>query len=153
MGNSIKHLAALGLAAICFTGCASAGYKPQGLTDKEAENKVNALIYECQWLHQGSYISISFYPDAAEGANKEYRGSKSGYFYACNKMSGTLSMSRNRITMYDRGEIYPLSCIQTISKLPDPVPQTAMADDLLDTIVKKVFEVRHDDPERSLLTQ
>jgi len=153
MKITIKHLAYLGLAAICLGGCASAPYKPQGFSDQEAERKLNEIIHTCQGLRQGSYINISFYADVLDVDKKEYSGNKSGYFYACNKMSGTLSMSKNRLTMFDRGDIYPLRYIETISKLPEPVSQTAMADDLLDTIVKNVFQVRHDDPERTLLTQ
>ena len=153
MGTSFKHLAFLSLAAISLGGCATARYKPQGFTDQETERKLNEVLYECQGLRLGSYIQISFYADGTDSEKKVYSGTRSGYFYACNKMNRTLSMSSKKLTFFDRGDLYPLKYIEAITKLPDAAPQTALADDLLDTIVKKVFEVRHDDPERYLLTQ
>jgi hypothetical protein len=153
MRISFKHLAVLGLAAASLSGCATAHYKPQGLTEQEAELKLNDVLYTCQGLRQGTFINISFYPDAAVNEKRDYSGNRSGYFYACNKLNGTLSMSSNRITMFDRGEFFPLERIETITKPPEPIDPTALGDDLLDTIVKKVFQVRLDDPERALLTQ
>ena len=153
MEISVKQLACLSLAVLGLAGCATTRFKPQGLTDQEAERKMNELLYVCQGLRQGSYINLSFYPDNADSDKNAYSGNRSGYFYACNKMNGTLSMSSQRLTMFDRGELYPLRYIETLTRVPDPLPQTALAGDFLDTLVKKVFEVRHDDPERSLLTQ
>jgi hypothetical protein len=117
--TSLQRLAILSLPLLCISGCATTtAFKPHGVTDEQLAQNTKRLMQACEKIRQNSQINIQFY-DGIEDSKGNYQGSKTGYFYGCNKLNESLAMSDYTLSVFDRGEPYPLKYIAEISVVPE----------------------------------
>ncbi|OGR90379.1 MAG: hypothetical protein A2992_09680 [Elusimicrobia bacterium RIFCSPLOWO2_01_FULL_59_12] len=152
MGAPAKRLVGLNALMVFLIGCATTpAFKPAGLSDQQAETRLNDVRSVCFSLRQGAYISVKFYEGAADSRGNKLE-SMTGYFDAFNKMNDTISIAKERLKALDRGEPYPLQVIADIT----PAQETGMLPEppnILVRAVKAFLTVGENDPQRLLLTQ
>src|SRR5258706_15221527 len=103
------------LALVSFAGCATTtAFRPDGMTDKQAEHRLNDLRFACRTFRVGEAVNVSFYPGGKDATAADVQSGMKGYFYAFNRMTDTVYVSQNPLTLFDRGQPYDLQYVQNI---------------------------------------
>jgi hypothetical protein len=122
MGATWKQAAAVSAAWLCLAGCAANRFQPAGFTEIQHNQAMNEVRYTSDRVRLGEPVQITFHPGAVDRAGTALNGTLTGYFYAYNKWNGTVSVSSKPITLFNRGEVYYIETIASITPLPETQP-------------------------------
>jgi hypothetical protein len=114
------RFAAWSLPLIFLSGCATTvAFRPQGVSDEQIVLNAQEMKSSCAKLRQGTMITVRFYEGIQGPDGAAYTGTRTGYFYGCNRLSESLAMSEYPLTIFDRGEPYPIKYIAEVAVVPE----------------------------------